>query len=206
LPDVTDHLKQVSLFDALSLRRSHRELSTRSYMSRERLAAIVWSAQGISDTSRFRKRTAPSAGALYPIKLYVVVSRVDGLPAGVYEYSCDRHALVSKEGVDNPREALPRVAAACRAEWVRDAEALLVVVGTPALRHKYHGRSVRYVWVEAGAATQNALLAAASLGTAATVVGAFDDEKVAQAVGDDLTTMRYEEEGPIVLIALGHPV
>ena len=139
------------------------------------IGQLLWAAQGITDPQGFR--TAPSAGALYPLELYVVAGNVGGLPPGVYHYHPDRHRLQQTEPGDQ-RHALARAAHA--QPWVKAAAAVVVVTAVyDRTTGKYGKRGIRYVHMEAGHAAQNLLLQAEALGLATLVVGAFEDDAVA---------------------------
>ena len=76
----------MSVEEAISKRRSMRDYSEQPLTLRE-LSQILWAAQGITDPGR-KLRSAPSAGATYPIEIYIVtgVNGVEGLEPGVYRY------------------------------------------------------------------------------------------------------------------------
>ena len=142
-------------------------------------------------------RTAPSAGALYPIELHLVAGQVDGLPVGTYRYDPLRHALQAEKTGDM-RHAI--AAAALHQDWIAQASAI-VVVSAVELRttRKYGRRGVRYVHMEVGHASQNLLLQAVALGLVAATVGAFDDERLHQLL--DLP----REERPLIILPVGRP-
>lgn len=158
------------------------------------LGQLAWAAQGM--TARDGGRTAPSAGALYPLELYVVASRVQGLVPGVYRYEPASHRLAPVARGDR-LEAL--VAAAFDQRWVGHAAAVLVIAAVPSrTTAKYQARGVRYVHIEVGHAAQNVLLQATALGMAAAPVGAFNDGAVQRALS--LPT----EAEPLYLLPVGH--
>lgn len=82
---------ECSIEQALLLRRSGRSYAGVPLTLAE-VSQLLWAAQGVTD--RRGLRTAPSAGALYPLETYVLVSKVEGLPAGVYRYQPHQHGLV----------------------------------------------------------------------------------------------------------------
>lgn len=135
------------------------------------LGQLLWAAQGVSDPEGLR--TAPSAGALYPLELYVVVGEVTGLDPGLYRYRSRGHALDSL-GLGELRA--PLAAAALGQTWVGEAPAVMVLTADyTRTTGKYGERGRRYVHMEAGHAAQNLFLQAEALGLATVVVGAFDD-------------------------------
>lgn len=179
---------------ALGLRRS-----VRSYTSQPvPLAAVsqlLWAAQGI--TAAGGGRTAPSAGALYPLELHVVAARVEGLGPGVYRYAADSHRLRRTIG----ETIVPTLArAALGQQAVADAAAVFVIAAVEErTAHKYGGRASRYVTFEAGAASQNLALQAAAQGFGTVVIGAFDDGAVARAL------RLAPGERPLALMPIGRP-
>lgn len=165
------------LEQALLWRRSLRSY-TASALPLAALSQLLWAAQGRTDPRGLR--TAPSAGALYPLELHLAALRVDGLSPGVYRYLGAPHAL--QRTVDGPVErALHR--AALNQPALAEAAAVLVIAAVESrTAARYGARASRYVAFEAGAAAQNAALQAAALGLGCVVVGAFDDAAVSAAV------------------------
>lgn len=180
---------QMSLETALGQRRSVREFKARPLTSAE-LGQLLWAAQGMTGPRGYR--TAPSAGALYPLEVYVAT--VDGL----FHYEVDRHAL-AVVGRSDVRTALYQ--AALRQVAVGRAPAVFVIAAVYERTVTKYGaeRSPRYVHLEAGHAAQNLLLQAVALGLGAVPIGAFDDAGVQQALG------LPQEEQPLYLIPVGEP-
>lgn len=164
--------------EALERRRSVRSYA-RSPLTLAEISQLLWAAQGI--TAKDGGRTAPSAGGLYPLELYLVAGDVDGLEPGVYRYLIERHRLQKVAAGDIRRELM---AAARDQRWVGRAPATLVVAGVVGrTAKKYGSRAGRYVWMEVGCVAENVYLQATAIGLGTTLVGAFDDEPVAQLVG-----------------------
>jgi SagB-type dehydrogenase family enzyme len=167
----------VSIEGALNARRSLRAFSAQP-MTLAEAGQLLWAAQGVTDPSGHR--TAPSAGALYPLELYLVAGNVTGLAPGVYRYRPSEHDLLHVATGDRRAS----VAAACRQAWVAEAPASVAFAAVNARTAKKYGeRSVRYVPIEVGAAAENLALQAVALGLGTTVVGAYDDAALALAVG-----------------------
>lgn len=167
------HDSGVSLETALRQRSSIRDFSDAALPLGE-LSQLLWAAQGVTHGDGFR--TAPSAGALYPLEVYVVAGRVQDFEKGVYKYQPRAHQLtrIIQEDI---RPAL--AAAALEQSCVNEGAALLVFSAVmERTTRKYGQRGVRYVHMEAGHAAQNVFLQAAALGIGAVVVGAFDDARV----------------------------
>lgn len=179
---------------ALHERRSVREFSGEA-LSLAQLGQLVWAAQGVTRAGGYR--TAPSAGALYPLELVVVAGHVEGLAAGVHRYDPPTHTLTLVSAGDRRREL---AAAALHQDWLRRAPVTLVVAAVvERTARKYGERAERYVAIEAGAAAENAALEAVALGLGTTFVGAFDDGQVAALVG-----LRAGEQ-PLLLLPVGRP-
>jgi len=178
-----------SLEAALQARRSVREFTEEPLTAAE-IGQLLWAAQGTTD--RNGGRTAPSAGALYPLEIYAVTA------AGVERYMSGEHALVRVHLTDR-RDALR--AAALDQDCVRAAPLTLVVTGVVARTAVKYGqaRALRYVHLEAGHAAQNVLLQAVALDLGGVAVGAFDDHRVQQAL--DLPA----DHEPVYLLCIGHP-
>lgn len=182
----------MSLEEAMHARRSVRSYSGRSLELGE-VAQLLWATQGITNRQGFR--TAPSAGALYPLELYLLVSRVNGLEPGLYHYRPEQHSLEQVSGEIQQSE-LAR--AAYDQEPLRKAAAIFIITGVKErTARKYGHRAERYVDIEAGHAGQNLLLQATALGLGSVIVGAFSDS----AVKEVLALERGEQ--PISLLAVG---
>jgi SagB-type dehydrogenase family enzyme len=148
------------------------------------LATLLWAAYGVSHASAdLPLRTVPSGGALYPLELYALCLRVDGLARGLYHYDPLRHVLEPLGG-DVPQERLEALTA--YPELVVPAG---VVLFATALfwrtRFKYGLRGYRFALLEAGHVAQNVLLAAAALDAAAVPVGGVFDRRVEQLLEVD---------------------
>jgi SagB-type dehydrogenase family enzyme len=182
----------LSVEAALCERRSVREFADEP-LSLAQLGQLMWAAQGL--TSAEGLRAAPSAGATYPLELYVVAGKVEGLDAGVFKYRPADHALAQTMAGDQ-RLALGK--AALDQACVRYAPIGLVIT---ALRErtalKYHNRADRYIHMEAGHAAQNIYLQAIPLGLGTVAVGAFDDDAVSRTLG--LTA----NEQPMYIMPIG---
>lgn len=171
----------LSFEDCLASRRTRR-LYAQGPLSIEEIAQLLWAAQGITDP-KHSLRTAPSAGALYPLEVYLVAGEegVEGLEAGLYAYLPDRHAI-EKVASGDLRQSL---AAACLGQsWMAQAPVMFLLAAEhDRTQRKYGTRGRRYAWMEAGHACQNLLLEVEALGLAAAVVGAFDDRRLSESAG-----------------------
>lgn len=163
----------VSIESALRERRSVRSYKDEPLALAE-VAQILWSAQGITSARGFR--TAPSAGALYPLELYVVAGNVKSLASAIYKYKSQEHRLLEIISGDS-RSQLSR--AALHQSAIREAPAVMLFCAVyERTTGKYGQRGIRYADMEVGHAAQNACLQAIALGLHTTVVGAFRDEEV----------------------------
>lgn len=188
---------EVSLEEAIAIRRSRRGFSDLP-LTLEQVSQILWSAQGVTDPAGLR--AAPSAGALYPLHLYLTVGRdgAEGLAEGTYHYVPDDHALETIRGGD-VREGLAHLAV--EQTFIAEAPATLVVTAEYArTTGKYGDRGVRYVHMEAGHAAENVYLQAEALGLGTVTVGAFQDEELAEMLA------LPPEARPLYLMPIGQPV
>ena len=180
---------EISLEATLEKRRSIRAYRKRPLALAE-LGQLLWAAQGITDRVR-GFRTAPSAGATYPLELYIATH--DGL----FQYAPRLHSLQRLSRADR-RSDLARIAV--NQDWIADAAAIVVIAADYArTTGKYGERGIRYVHFEAGHAAQNLLLQATASGLGATPVGAFRDSQMKELF------FMPEGESPLYLIAIGHP-
>jgi SagB-type dehydrogenase family enzyme len=172
----------VSVEAAIANRRSRREYGER-VLSRHELGQLLWATQGITErTTGFR--AAPSAGALYPLEVYVVVGDpgVEALENGVYRYLPEDHELV--RGSTGSVQSELRAAALDQESVGAAAIDIVVCAVDERTTQKYGERGRRrYVPMEAGHAGENLYLQAESLGLATVSIGAFHDERVRDIVG-----------------------
>ena len=183
---------KVSVEAAVQRRRSVREYAGQPLTLAE-VAQLLWAAQGVAGGGRLR--TAPSAGALYPLELYVVAGNVAHLPAGVYRYLPHEHRLLRIVEGDKRSEL---AAAALGQSWVRSGAAVLVFTAVfERTTRKYGQRGIQYVHMEVGHAAQNVCLQAVALDLGSVVVGAFRDRQVQQVL------QLPEQEQPLYIMPLG---
>ena len=183
---------KTSLEKALRERRSVREFKKETLTLSE-IAQLLWSAQGITASGGLR--TAPSAGALYPLEVYIIVGNVTNMKSGIYKYIPESHELVKVIEGDKRSEMSK---AALHQSPITDAPAVIVFSAVyERTSGKYGERGIRYVQMEAGHAAQNILLQAVSLNLGAVVMGAFEDDKVERAM--DLKP----DEKPLYVIPVG---
>ena len=177
----------ISLEQAIGNRDSVRSF-TKQPLSLEHIGQLLWSGQGLRDA--LGQRTVPSAGALYPLELYLVIEE------GVYHYVPDGHRMEPHVEGDM-RSSLS--SAALGQECVAQAPATLLLTAVFSRIETKYGkeRSPQYVYLEAGHAGQNILLQATALGLDGVPVGAFYEEQVSKVL--QLPQAHY----PLYLIPLG---
>lgn len=187
------------LHESLASRRSVRDFSGKPLETGE-LSYLLWASTGVQRVEQgYAFRTAPSAGALYPIETYLGANRVAGLDSGLYHYSIPRHALEllreGEPGGDLARAALGQ--ALC-------ADAAAVFVWTAVFERskwKYEQRAYRYIYMDAGHICENLYLAATTLGLGACAIGALYDDDLNAVLGVDGT-----DESAIYMCAAGRPL
>ncbi len=170
----------VSLEEAIAKRRSVRDF-TPEPISQSQLSQILWATQGISNT-RGRYRTVPSAGATYPLEVFVVCGRncIEDIGDGIYHYDLAHHSLTLHHKGD-VRLELAR--AALDQEFIYEAPVDIVICAEyERTLMRYGARGERYVHIEVGHAGQNIYLQATALGLATVAIGAFHDEAVREVL------------------------
>ncbi len=181
-----------SVEEAIANRRSIREYTGEPITLAE-LSQLLWAAQGVTGSEGHR--SAPSAGALYPLEVYVVAGNVEQLPAGVYHYIPDGHRLTLLRQGDLRGELAE---AAVGQEAASDAAADIVIAGVyERTDGKYGERGVRYVQIETGHAAENIYLQAESLGLGTVIIGAFDETALRRITG------MTENETPLAVMPVG---
>lgn len=188
---------RISLEETIQKRRSRRAFEDLP-LSLEQVSQLLWAAQGITGEEGFF-RSSPSAGATYPLTLWVVVGKrgVKGLKEGVYRYLPHPHALVFWLKNDL-REGLAR--AALGQKFIAEAPLTLVISADyNRTTRRYGKRGIRYVHIEVGHVGENIYLQAEALGLGTVAVGAFWDEKVKSLL------KLPREEDPLYLMPVGYP-
>jgi SagB-type dehydrogenase family enzyme len=186
------HKSDVSVEEALLKRRSVRSFRD-SPLKLAELSQLLWAAQGITNPRGFR--TAPSAGALYPLEIYVVAGNVDELPDGVYNYRPYKHEL-ARVVKDDRRSELSN--ASLGQTSIRNAPAVIVFSAVfERTTMKYGNRGIQYVYIETGHSAQNVFLQAVSLDLGTVVIGAFHDDAVKKVL------KMSESEQPLYIMPVG---
>jgi SagB-type dehydrogenase family enzyme len=196
LPSPTTQGK-MSVETAISKRRSVRRFRSQP-LSLAQLSQLLWSAQGITGTGG--RRAVPSAGATYPLEIFVVIGAhgIESLAAGIYHYQVDNHSL-SLHLSGDLRQKLAD--AALGQNLIASCPVGIVVCALhPRTAYRYGRRGERYVYMEVGHVGQNVSLQAVALGLATVMVGAFEDEEVRKV-------LKIEEQiKPLYIVPVGQPV
>jgi SagB-type dehydrogenase family enzyme len=196
------HLPVPILDGDVSLERAiHKRRTIRSFddkvLTLNQLSQLLWAAQGITEPGGF-KRSAPSAGALYPIDIYAVVgsNSIAGLEPGVYHYEPSNHSI-SLFRKDDMRKDVAN--ASLSQMWMAHTPLNLIITAEYSrIMGKYGHRGIRYAMIEAGHIGQNIFLQAQAMGLAAGIVGAFEDEKVIKVMGIK------ETHEPLLVMPVGY--
>jgi SagB-type dehydrogenase family enzyme len=174
------HQGKVSVEEALKQRRTVRQFASRP-LDLTQISQLLWGAYGVSEPRGFR--TAPSAGATFPLELYLVVGErgVTDLAPGVYRYQPLAHTLEATAAQGDLRGAVAR--ASLHQSWMAQAPVtVLFAAEYQRCTARYGNRGIQYTHMEVGHAGQNLFLQAEALGLACGIVGAFHDRDLAQTL------------------------
>jgi len=186
----------INLWQVLAGRRSRRDFRD-APLSLAQVGTLLWAAQGVTARGKgMSYRTAPSAGALYPVNTYLAVRAVEGLEPGLWAHYAEGNAL----GLIRAMDISPDLTSACLGQGVvKRAAAVAIFTATVArCSSKYGQRAFRYVFMDAAHACQNLLLAAHAIGLGACPVGAFLDAELDALLGID-----GKGEASLYLAAIG---
>jgi len=190
-------LSKISFIEMLKKRKSIRNFSDKP-INKDQLSYLLWTTTGINrEEFNFKFRTAPSAGALYPIETYIVVNNVEGLSKGIYHYSIKEHLLdeikLGDFGIETANAALGQKMC---------ADAAVVFIWTAIFERskwKYGQRAYRYIYLDAGHIGQNLALSATSLDLGSCQIAALFDDEVNKLINVD-----GEEESTIYMSVVGN--
>lgn len=190
------HQGQMSVEEALKKRRTVRSFAHRG-LELNQVSQLLWGTDGVSDPRGYR--TAPSAGATYPLEIYLVVGErgVAGLTPGLYRYAPEAHSLTLIQPGDLRG---PVARASLHQTWMAEAPVMVLLAAEyRRCQARYGGeRGIRYTHMEAGSASQNLFLQAEALGLAAGIVGAFQDRTL-----QDLLKLPAQHE-PLLVMPVGY--
>ncbi len=166
---------KVSFEEVLYKRRSIRRFK-KGLLSLHQVSQLLWAAYGMTDKRGFK--TTPSAGATYPLIIYLITGDVEDLQRGVYKYLPEEHSLLKILDGDI-RDDLMK--ASLRQKFISEAQISIVIVADFKRATNYYGeRGIMYVHMEAGHSGQNIYLQAESLNLGTVAVGAFDENGVSK--------------------------
>ncbi len=180
----------VSLEEAVLKRRSLRSFASKD-LNLTQIGQLLWAAQGITlQKWGTNFRAAPSAGALYPIEIYLVSK--DGL----FHYVPSGHKL---EVLSDADLRFHLTEAALAQDPISVASVSIVICAVyERVTKKYSQRGIRYVHIEAGHVAQNIHLQAVAIGLGSLPIGAFDDDQVKKALS------LPADHDPIYIIPAGY--
>ena len=186
------------VWEAIGRRRSVRDFG-RMPLSAAALSQLLWASQGVTGVmGEYALRSAPSAGALYPVETYLSIQMVEGIKPGIYHYDVRQHEL----DLLRPGDFRAAVAEAALDQGFL-AEAAVVFAWTAVFarsKWKYKERAYRYVYLDAGHIAQNVALAAVALGLGSCQIAALYDDEVNAVLGVD-----GKEESIVYMTAVGRP-
>jgi len=199
LPEPITPADMTSLDQALRTRRSVRDYAARA-ITLNQLSYLLWASDGVSRKHFGQQfRTAPSAGATYPIETYLVVNNVDGLNEGIYHYVVASHSLEELSS-GNFGKAIAKAAL----DQEMCAEAAVVFVWTAVFERslrRYGQRCYRYIYLDAGHIAENLALTAVAISLGSCQIGAFYDDEV-----NNLLDVDGVEESVVYMSVVGHPI
>ncbi|TVQ68382.1 MAG: SagB/ThcOx family dehydrogenase [Balneolaceae bacterium] len=183
----------VSVEETMEQRRSVREYAS-TPLTLEEIGQLAWSAQGITDPAR-GFRTAPSAGATFPMEIYFLLTGTEDVPDGVYRYRNENHSL--EPVIDGDlRHDLYQVA--LQQDAITNAPVVMVITGVLSrIEPRYRDRAMRYMYMEAGHVSQNVYLQSVPLDIGTVVIGAFSDDGVSDVLQLD------DGEYPLYIMPIG---
>jgi len=187
---------KISVEKAIKQRRTVRDFQERSLFL-DHLSQLLWSAQGITDSTRGR-RAAASGGALYPLDVYVLIGEhgVEKIEAGVYHYLPKEHSVLLMAKGDHRGEI---ASASLSQMWMVRAPVIFIITAEyKRITGKYGERGIQYALIEVGHVGQNLFLQTEALGLGAGIVGAFNDSEVSKVVGVPA------EHEPLLIMPVGY--
>lgn len=184
---------KISVEEALHKRRSIRDYSDKP-LTISGISQVLWAAQGITEQT-YGLRTAPSAGALYPLEIYIAASNVNGLSPGLYKYKPQNHTL---KKISDGDKRIDISNAALGQDAIENSSAIVIISAVyERTSVKYGSRAERYVHIEVGSVGQNIYLQSLSLGLGTVMIGAFKDDNLRKVL------TLSENENPLAIMPLG---
>jgi SagB-type dehydrogenase family enzyme len=178
-------LGSMTVGEVIEARRSLRTYAEEP-LSLEEVSFLLWCCQGVKpeSTDKYTLRTVPSAGARHAFETLLLVNRVDGLEACLYQYDAAEHGLIQWESSADIAE---RLAAACLNQRMvhNSAVTFIWLAERTRMAWRYGERGLRYLFLDAGHVCQNLYLAAESIAAGTCAIGAFGDDEINQLLGLD---------------------
>ncbi|MEE4195623.1 MAG: SagB/ThcOx family dehydrogenase [Anaerolineae bacterium] len=179
---------QMTLIDSILQRRSLRQYS-QDPLTLEELSLLLFTSQGIQELREGSKnqvtfRTVPSAGARHAFETFVLINRVEEVPAGLYRYSALQHALVQ---VNTDADIAERVTEGCygQKQVLNSAVTFVWAAVAERMTWRYVERGYRYLHLDAGHVCQNVSLVAEAINCGVCAIAAYDDETLNGVLGLD---------------------
>lgn len=197
---IVKNIDFLSLFEERTSKRKYTEES----LTKEELAFLLWSTQGIKKViGRERKatlRTVPSAGARHAFETYVIVNRVEGLKPGVYHYLAMTHELEFVREIENQFETVSN--AVYGQNFVASAPVAFIWTAVPyRMEWRYVLDAQKYVLLDAGHVCQNLYLAGEAIGCGVCAIGAYNQRLIDELIGLKNENTAMEEEEFVVYAA-----
>ncbi len=183
---------KISVEKAIKQRRSIRSYKQEP-LTLAQVGQILWAAQGITNDNGFR--ATPSAGAIYPLEIYLIAGKMTDLVSGVYKYLSKDHVIIKISNGDKRSELSD---AALSQEWIKEAPISIVVCGIYERTSKKYGENAsKFVHMEVGCVAQNIYLQTTAMGLGTTFVGAIEKEKIVSVLHLD------ENEHALCILPVG---
>ncbi len=166
--------------------------SVRSYKDKEieieKVSQILWASQG----KKGHKRTVPSAGATFPLEIYITLKN-----KGYFHYNFEKHIL---ELITDDDLSKKLAEASGNQQSIAEAYFNIIICAVfERTTQRYGERGIRYVFIEVGHCAQNVHLEAVSMGLSSVPIGAYEDNKVKEVLG-----LKKKIE-PLYIIPIGYP-
>ncbi len=187
---------EVNVEQAIANRRSVRSYKDEP-ITLQQLGQLLWAAQGLTGPQGY-KRAAPSAGATYPLVVYVVIANVEDLAPGIYKYLPKNHSLELHIALADPAKKLEEIeTVAFKQKYISQAAINIIIAAIYENTTKIYGdRGYRYVFMEVGHVGQNIHLQCETLGLGTVMIGAFNDKELA-------SVLELTNEEPLYIIPVG---
>ena len=191
LPDPElSQIPPLELRAAFAKRRSVREYSQQALTLAE-LSFLLWTTQGVQEiTDRpATLRPVPSAGARHALETYLLLNRVDGLPAGLYRFAALNNELIELSLSPNMIDGIAKSCRSSQPICQASAATFIWVAAAERMTWRYSERGYRFLHLDAGHVCQNLYLAAETIGCGVCAIGGYNDIDINELLdldGDNL--------------------